>query len=312
MTAAPEHAPYFAAIDRIAPWPDALRTMRAALNDAAATAATVARAVELDVAFSTRLLRLVNSPAAGLLRPCLSVAHAVSLVGMRRVGMLVEATASEAAVEKCAAVAPELSARALKTSGVARALATWTGSAPENAYTAALLADIGEIAILAVERGAPAAKRAAARKVEPRELGGEILRRWNIPAPIPQVVALRDDLAKAEATGHDVGRLAALIVATEALTPIVDRETSPPEAELVALCEGHAFKLLRLDPKRLCAAWAAMRQALGHGAEAPPAAEPPPVTSSEVAEPESRRPNGLAVALAILVPAAIAAFALLR
>ena len=96
------------AIDGVASFPEVMTAIRDAISDPAATPTSVGRAVERDVAFASRLLRIVNAPAVGLIRPCASVPHAVTLVGLQRIGMHAEKVASLAALSQCASIAPEV------------------------------------------------------------------------------------------------------------------------------------------------------------------------------------------------------------
>ena len=54
---------YFTAIDGVASFPEVMTAIRDAISDPGATPTSVGRAVERDVAFASRLLRIVNAPA---------------------------------------------------------------------------------------------------------------------------------------------------------------------------------------------------------------------------------------------------------
>jgi len=261
---------YFAAIDRVASFPEVVTAVRVAVAEKLATPATVAKAIERDVAFSSRLLRIVNAPEIGLIRPCVSVAHAVSLVGMGRIGMLAEATASRTSIEKCAAIAPEVARKAATHASIARVLAIAVGMPPEQAFTAALLCDVGEVAILATYPGHTSQHMT---DIEDRfivereffgfdhaELGGEILGRWNLPAPLPEVVAYHHDLAGAqEKCAKDVVRLIALLQATEILAKRVAEQDSITEDALADFSGHPAVPVLGLTAEKIVSLWNNLR-----------------------------------------------------
>lgn len=264
---------YFAAIDRVASYPELIAAIRVALADKNASPTTVARAVERDVAFASRLLRIVNAPEIGLIRPCVSVAHAVSLIGMNRIGLLAEATASRRAIEHCAAIAPAVAKKATTLASIARVLANAVGVSSEQAFTAALLADVGVVAILATypdhwsqaEALTDINDRFAAERdslgFNHSELGAEILARWNLPAPIPEAVLFRHDLAAAQKESErDVVRLVALLQAADILAKRVVQEESITEDALTDFAGHPAVPLLGLDAEKIVGLWTALRR----------------------------------------------------
>lgn len=316
---------YFTAIDGVASFPDAMASIRTAVRDRAATPPSVARAVERDVAFASRLLRIVNAPAVGLIRPCASVAHAVSLIGMSRIGMLAEATASQAAIERCASVAPELAARAAMRAAIARAIASAVDAPAEQAFTSALLADVGMVAMLATQpecqtiwssSGTGAESLAAERTAmgfDHPELGGDILRRWNMPTPIPDVVAFHHDLDAAREHGREIERLVALVQVANALVPTVLKHVAAEAEELAALATAPAFATLGLDAAKLTALWPLLKDSLRTGdaitndgvvTARRPRFEPP--------APAAKKKQHAVWVVAAVVPVVVAAFALLR
>lgn len=343
--------PFFKAIDRVASFPDVMIAIRSAVAEETNAPPVIARCVERDVAFASRLLRIVNAPAIGLIRPCASVEHAVSLLGRSRVGLLAEEAASRAAVEQCAAIAPDLAKHATAHASIARALAPLVNASPEQAFTATLLSNIGLVAILAVDagEGAPSPNGVEGERehfgFDHMELGADILERWHMPSPIPDVVARHHDLALARERSYDVERLVAILQAAEVLAPLVaGGPDEAPDAEVLGkLMAGHpAFAVLgpQLDVEKLGAAWPALRASLRseqqREAEAPAPSEDaksaPPRPASTVPDPFadlarlSRVPPRrkvflsakttptmwMAAAAVIVVPAALAAFALLH
>lgn len=261
---------YYTAIDGVASFPEVMTEIRSAISDPKATPQTVGRAVERDVAFASRLLRIVNSPAAGLLRPCGSLPHAVSLIGLQRIAMHAETVASLQAISRCASIAPEITKRVATAAAVARTLAAAVGASPEHAYTATLLADIGIIAILATQPNwggedgvVPSAADEKARLgFDHAELGADIVRRWNLPSPIPEVIAVHHDAAAAQAASHDVARLVHVLQAAEFLTPDVEAADSPAASEWAEIEQHPSLKALGLDAVDVAALWPKLQAGL--------------------------------------------------
>lgn len=309
---------YFTAIDGVASFPEVMTAIRNAVADPAATPTTVGRAVERDVAFASRLLRLVNSPAVGLIRPCASVPHAVSLIGLQRIRMHAEKVASLAALSKCAAIAPDVTKRAAIEAAIARTLASEVGISPEQAFTAALLSDIGVIAVISTH---PSFGHEAISCEEERqrlgfdhaELGSDVLTRWNLPSPIPDVVRSHHDLEAAKATSTELARYVAILQAAEYLAPGVDCENNEPNVDEWSLIAEHpALQHLGIDGVHLAHLWPKLVAGIAEESEAnaPPSqrdaadrVEERPLEAR--ARRKSKKAFYLAMAAAFLIPAAV-------
>lgn len=251
---------YFTTIDGVASFPEVMTAIRDAIASPGATPTSVGRAVERDVAFASRLLRIVNAPAVGLIRPCASVPHAVALVGMQRIGMHAEKVASLAALSQCSSIAPDVTKRAAIEAAIARTIAAEVGISPEQAFTAALLADIGIIAMIVTQ---PNWSDTAISCDEERErlgfdhadLGADVLVRWNLPSPIPEVVRHHHDLDAAKAHSVELGRYVAVLQAAEYLAPGVDCEDEPNVDEWDLIAQHPALEHLGIDAVRLARLW---------------------------------------------------------
>lgn len=310
---------YFTAIDGVASFPEVMTAIRTAIADPAATPTSIGRAVERDVAFASRLLRIVNAPAVGLIRPCASVPHAVTLVGLKRIGMHAEKVASLAALSQCASIAPDVTKRAAMEAAIARTIATEIGLSPEQAFTAALLADIGVIAIIATQPswvgGAISCGEERLRLgFDHAELGSEVLTRWNLPSPIPEVVRFHHDLEGAKAnTTAEIARYVAVLQAAEYLTPGVEgsAETESPSQDEWDLIASHpSLQHLGIDAVRLARMWPSLVAGIEEESRgsSPPLALPQ--REEELVRPpsppkKSRRAFYVAMVAAVAIPAAI-------
>jgi HD-like signal output (HDOD) protein len=299
---------YFTAIDGVASFPEVMTAIRAAISDPAATPATVGRAVERDVAFAARLLRIVNAPTSGLLRPCASLPHAIALVGLARIGMHAEKVASLAALSQCASVAPEIAKRAALEAAVARVLATAVGASPEHAFTAALLANVGSVAILATQPGWASEKADGCIEEHERlgfdhaELGADILRRWHLPAPIPDVVFHHHDLGDAHACSREVGRLVAVLQVAELLAPSIEQALEPN-----VVADHPALLELGLDAAKLAALWPELIAGIAEDAGSKPSMIPARGAWMTAPPPRPKSCKGFyfAMAAAVVIPAIV-------
>jgi HD-like signal output (HDOD) protein len=163
------------------------------------------RVLETDPALSARLLRLVNSPGYALRMRCTSLRHAAALVGLERLNHI----ATTAAVLEMFSDSSEAASRLLDHSTMVGAFCRYfavTFSLPaEELFTCGFLHDIGKLLLLEAE-GASYAElldATAPQHVHEKErerfgfdhasLGAHVLSAWNIPEPVPLVVAWHHD-----------------------------------------------------------------------------------------------------------------------
>jgi HD-like signal output (HDOD) protein len=304
---------YFTAIDGVASFPEVMTAIRDAIADPAATPTTVGRAVERDVAFASRLLRIVNSPAVGLIRPCASVPHAVTLVGLQRIGMHAEKVASLAALSQCAAIAPEVTERVAIEAAIARTIAAQVGISPEQAFTAALLSELGIIAIVATQpnwdtRGVSCLEEKERIGFDHAEIGADVLERWNLPSPIPDVVRHHHDLDAAKAVSSEVARYVSVLQAAAYLAPGVNCEDEPNIDEWDLIASAHpALEYLDIDAVKLAKMWPLLMAAIAE--ESQSALPLPERDEEERPAPVKKKPNRrsfyFAMAMAVAIPAAV-------
>jgi putative nucleotidyltransferase with HDIG domain len=163
----------------------------------------VRRLVELEPAFSTRLLAAANSAASAPRQPILGVSAALQRIGSRAAANLLLASAVTNTFAPRDDWERALWRHALEVAVLARALAPSEGADPEHAYTCGLLHDVGRFLLLrdAPERlreieetvwSTPEEQVAAERAVcglTHADLGALACRKWRIPETIAQVVA---------------------------------------------------------------------------------------------------------------------------
>jgi len=128
----------------------AQRVMQLALDEST-DAQALAEIIERDMALSSHLLRVTNSPLYRGRSPVVSLQHAVSRLGMRQVRGIALAIVCESRVFKVRGYEKELSdlfRHSLATAHFAEELARLKGFDLEEAFLAGLLHDIGRPVLL--------------------------------------------------------------------------------------------------------------------------------------------------------------------
>ena len=164
----------------------------------------VRKLIELDPALASRLLRVANSAAYRGLGPCGSVVQAVVRIGATNVSGLAMAMSAMTLFHDLGGIGRKIRDHSAGTAVVARELAVSLGCSPVSSkvFLAGLLHDIGKLLIM--QTGDKAYAELVAREMVPSSvhlketlmlgfdhglLGAHVLKSWNIPAPIPQLIA---------------------------------------------------------------------------------------------------------------------------
>ena len=164
----------------------------------------VCKLIELDPALASRVLRVANSAAHRGQGPCASVAQAIVRIGATNTAGLAMAMSAMALFRELGGVARRIRDHSAGTAVVARELAVSLGCTKlaSKVFLAGLLHDIGKLLI--IQSGDKAYAELVARERVPSSihlsevsmlgfdhglLGAHVLKSWNIPAPIPQLIA---------------------------------------------------------------------------------------------------------------------------
>jgi putative nucleotidyltransferase with HDIG domain len=164
----------------------------------------VCKLVELDPALASRILRVGNSVAYRGFGPCRSVAQAIVRIGATNISGLAMAMSAMQMFHDLGGVARRIRDHSAGTAVVARELALSLGRAELSSklFLAGLLHDIGKL--LTIQAGDAVYAELLAHDMSPSivhlkeqvlwgfdhgMLGAHVLRSWNIPAPIPQIIA---------------------------------------------------------------------------------------------------------------------------
>jgi putative nucleotidyltransferase with HDIG domain len=260
---------------RVRPFPAVVESVRKAAADPSAGIRDVVRFLEGDVGVATDLLRVANAPTSALTQRCTSVRHAAALLGLQRVVELVASAAALAYVESSAGGVPELAHRTLAVAGLARTLAPITGISPDAAFTAGLLHDIGMVLLVQSEDpfylgliDSPGfgdepsiEEERALMGFDHAALGAAVVRAWNLPSPLPEVIGLHHDWDGALQAGGTVAVMVALVRAGDALVPFLEEFSSPSLDDLNGLLQEPAFAHLGLTRVEVHGMWEPLRRA---------------------------------------------------
>jgi diguanylate cyclase (GGDEF)-like protein len=211
----------------------ALRVLELCRDDESGTR-EIADTIASDPALSARLLKFANSAAVGLKREVLSIREAVLLMGVRSVKLAALGFSLASPDSKSACKGFDLQGywrEACAAAVIARMVSREPfGAEPEEAFTAALLAKIGRLAmaqgipeeysrVLEDAAGGVPLPRAEALALgsDHVEFGAELLADWNLPEVL--VEAVRRQQTPERCAGK-AGPLSRAIAAAYALAPL--------------------------------------------------------------------------------------------
>ncbi len=195
------------------PFPAAAQRLSQITRDPNCQMDEVVAVLESDPALSARLLRLVNSVGFSLRTACTSVRHAAALVGTEKLNQVASTAAILDMYESGGERAKQLLEHATVVGTLCRYLAFHFGLPPDELFTCGFLHDIGKLMLLDIEGDTylellgPETPEFDTTHVEERKrfgfdhalLAGHVLAAWNIPHPVPKVVAWHHHVTRAYA-----------------------------------------------------------------------------------------------------------------
>lgn len=285
------------------PFPVAAKRLEELTRTNSARIEQVVSVLESDPALSARLLRLVNSAGYGLKVRCTSVRHAAVLVGTRRLNQVATTAAILDLFESSNSLAAELLEHAAVVGSLCRYLAVHLGLPHDELFTCGFLHDIGKIMLLDSEREVyPSLLRefgGNADSIHEQErrvfgfdhatLGAHVLTAWNIPEPVPKVIAWHHQPARALQDS-----LLSAMVQTLRLADLLAYELGRRQEQegILLVAQSEAAIYLDISEPQVAAMWhdlASLRErskARSHGEAELEAADP------RLEVPNSLRPRG--------------------
>ncbi len=227
----------------------------------------IAKVITNDPALSAKMLRLVNSPSYGLRQQVKTISHALALLGVNAVRTLALSFSLASDLRRKTQPGLDLTAywkRSALSAVAGRELAAANkmGAIKEEAFLAALLQDIGRLALarVAPDLYGPLSERAGGDHVvlemlERGELGADhaevgqwLTTTWNLPAPLCVSIAHSHGIPLPAGTATDIAKLARVVAVSGLLADIWVRE-DPQEATITAREQARA--LLGMNPPQL-------------------------------------------------------------
>ncbi len=258
------------------PFPTAAAQLIRVLVDPSYRMADVERIVRQDPAFTTKLLRVANSPMFRRGSPCDSIEAAVLRMGSRNVLEVVAAVASMSMFEDLDGYALDVRNHSIAVANISRVLAEWWGfhGAPQLALCG-LLHDIGKL--LSVQCGEiayhdmPESALHTVDEVHVLErqltgydhavLGAHVLSQWGIPEPVPQVVSWHHQQARAYEHGGDIGIMVAMLRLSDRVSAAIDASTTLDDARLDWIMSDGSAAFLEMNAPDVRSLWNAWVEA---------------------------------------------------
>jgi putative nucleotidyltransferase with HDIG domain len=264
---------HVAELHGLRPFPVSAQKLITLVRGANYTVGAVERIIESDPLLAARVMRVVNSAAYALRTRCKSVSHAVVLLGARALSDIATAMAVLDMFDGGREVADKLRSHSVAVGTVSRQLALQHSLPPDEVFTCGLLHDLGKLLILQAEEDVGEGEQMAyeallqcnghaeSTHLWEREtygydhavLAGHILRAWQIPNPVPVVVAKHHMPGQAFKLSENVSTMVSLVRLADRLTYALD-EGSRSDDELVEeLGRSGDAAAINLDEKQLAA-----------------------------------------------------------
>jgi len=252
--AAKSLAAYVSKAHGVRAFPSAVQKLLSTTQSKSFSAQEATATIEGDSSLAARILRVVNSPSFALRMRCRKIQTAVTLLGPKRLAQIATAAAVLDWFSEDSPAIGELFKHSSGTAVLARHLAPRAGLAPDELYTCGLLHDLGKLMMLQAGDEAYgeilglAAAHPDLADVEERHrygfdhatLGAIMFAGWNIPEPVPQVVAWHHQPDRAYMLGGTVGKMVATLRWAELLAHSFERGDVIDEAWVAHLMKHDA------------------------------------------------------------------------
>jgi HD-like signal output (HDOD) protein len=253
------------------PFPAAAQRLSQITRDPNCQMDEVVAVLESDPALSARLLRLVNSVGFSLRTACTSVRHAAALVGTEKLNQVASTAAILDMYESGGERAKQLLEHATVVGTLCRYLAFHFGLPPDELFTCGFLHDIGKLMLLDTEGDAylellgPETPEFDLTHVEERKrfgfdhalLAGHVLAAWNIPHPVPKVVAWHHHVTRAYAESTAISQMVSTLRLADAMSFALQREDTQAQIETLARMEAASY--MDISEGQLAAMWDEVR-----------------------------------------------------
>ncbi len=249
------------------PFPVAAQKLTQITQNAECSMDEVVEVLESDPALSARVLRLVNSVGFSLRTACTSVRHAATLVGISKLNQVASTAAILDMYDSSSKRAAAILEHATVVGALCRYLAFHFALPPDELFTCGFLHDIGKLMLLDtaadeyVELLDDCSGKQDAVYVREREifgfdhalLAGHVLAAWNIPHPVPKVVAWHHHVTRAYAESSQISQMVSTLRLADAMSFALDK--ADPMAQIESLARTEAASYLDISGAQLAAMW---------------------------------------------------------
>lgn len=253
-------------VQGLKPFPVVAQRVLSLLNDPDFDLSQIAKLLEGDTALATKTLRVANSSLFSRGNKISSIESAVVRLGGKTVMDMLLAVAAMGLFKDAWGAGLRVREHSVGVAVVARHLAVvcgWSGAS--QVFLAGLMHDVGKLLIMqADEYDYPPdggidvhLGERTALGYDHAVLGGHALRLWEVPEPLPVVVAWHHQLGRALSAGGDVGLMVALLDLADAIEKCL-AEATPCCVE--DLSRRSSAEYLQITPASLNGVWDRLRE----------------------------------------------------
>jgi len=221
----------------------------------------------MDPGLSQKILRLVNSAGYGLRIRCTSLGHATALLGQTKLRQVATSAVLFDHFGKASNITRKKQEHGALVASLCRYLAIHLGLPQDDLFTIGLLHDIGQLMMLdddlkgyeqmlMTEEGQFDALHQRERSLlgfDHAILAGHVLGSWSIPAPVPEVIALHHQPARAHQAGLDVAAMVQTLRFADHLSHLLEHKRS--KLAIPELAESEAASYLDFSEIQIASMW---------------------------------------------------------
>lgn len=253
---------FFHQISTLPPAPRVVGDLLARLEDSDVDLRDIAQLVSRDPVLVAKMLRMANSSYYGVSGTVGSVDDAIKLLGLNQVQVIVITCSVASAFAQIKGFSlTDFWRKSFLVALIARALAARAGQNAGVAFTAGLMHAMGQLMIhtgfpqagaeleVVAAEGDFRARRDAEEEVlgtDHCQIGAELARRWNFPAPIIEAIEFY-----AQPTAPGAGPLARVVFVAAVIAHAIERKEDAALA--IAGLPPEVTAALALDPEKLTA-----------------------------------------------------------
>lgn len=230
------------------PFPAAARRLAELARQETTTTSAFVQVLEQDPGLSARLLRVVNSAGFGLRQPCATIRHAVTLVGTEHLYRLATTAVVLNMFDTSGAHAVGVLEHSAAVAAICRYVSVHVTMPAEEMFTIGMLHDIGKLMLLEahgeqyaelLDKCAGVAEGAYLQErtrfgFDHGVLAAHVLKEWNIPNPIPKIVAWHHEPARALKSSGNHGAMVQVLRLADALEQAMNTGAEAEQFESIA------------------------------------------------------------------------------